>query len=394
MNKAPLPSGPQAPTPISGRMSPLARRMVLSLLAALSLLILPAPAAHAGLTIPSGGAAPLSDYQELVRRATLRASALAAHEYTRALDAVTAVHGPQELRGFTPREVAQRLHRDGWVDPLLPFDFDAAPLVLGQDQRFRPAPEPGAAPEDAPDTDLILKWTQPVRITRELAERGLEDELYAVRWYVLACLAEYPGNGEQALAVLKALLREPLPSMTRAYAQALRPLPLYARLAQGADLPGLDAALARLAADPVLLDARCLGLLLASATGRPFPGADAALVLAQLARNYPVQSLEKEVRGLPADVLNTLADGLRHAWAQPQDRLVALLARFPEHGPSLEALAHALLNRNHPDYSASHRALVRNWEQLTGIDFKGNAEPFLQWYHAHKPMPGPAGTGG
>jgi hypothetical protein len=191
------------------------------------------------------------------------------------MDAVTAVHGPQELRGFTPREVAQRLRRDGWVDPMLPFDFDAAPLILGSDQRFRPAPEPGASPEAAPDTDLILKGTQPERITLDLAERGLEDERYAVRWYVLACLAEYPGNGEQALAVLKALLREPLPSMTRAYAQALRPLPLYARLAQGADLPGLDAALARLASDPVLLDARCLGLLLASATGRPFPDADA-----------------------------------------------------------------------------------------------------------------------
>ncbi|WP_022662089.1 hypothetical protein [Paucidesulfovibrio longus] len=393
MNGAPQANGQGNPAVHRAATDTLRRRSAL-LLSALTLLLLLAAPALAAFSRPAAAPAPLDDYGELVRRASARASALAAHEFTRALDAVTAVHGPQELRGFTPREVIERLRGDGWTDPMLPYDFDAAPLTLGPDQRFRPAPEPGAAPGDETDTDLILKWTEPGRITPELAERGLADERYAVRWYVLSCLAEYPGNGEQALAVLKAFLREPLPSMTRAYARALRPLPLYARLAQGADLPGLDAALARLASDPVLVDARCLGLLLASATGRSFPGADAALVLAQLARDYPVQSLEKEVRGLPADVLNTLADGLRHAWAQPQDRLVALLARFPEHGPSLEALAHALLNRNHPDYSASHRALVRTWEQLTGIDFKGNAEPFLQWYHAHKPMPGPSGAGG
>ncbi|MGE4290784.1 MAG: hypothetical protein AB7E32_01115 [Desulfovibrio sp.] len=332
---------------------------------------------------------PLSDMADLEQTARLRASALAAQEFTRALDAVTAVHGPQDLRGFTPRQAAERLRQEGWTDPLFPFAFDVAPLTLGSDQRFRSALAPVTNPETGTkaDTEQILRETAPGPLAPALAEAGLASERYDVRWYVLASFAEHPGRGTQARALVQALIREPLPALVRAYALALRPLAVFNHLREGADLPGLDTTLARLANDPANLDAQCLGLLLATGTGRPFPGAEATLVLAQLARGYPVQSLEIEVRDLPPSVLETLANGLRQAWAQPQGRLISLLARFPESGPCLEALAHALLNRNHPDYSASHRTLVHTWEQLTGIPFKGNAEPYLQWYHAHKPMP-------
>lgn len=318
-------------------------------------------------------------YDAFVSQAKQRAALLAALEFSRALDAVTAVHGPQDLSAFSARQATDRLRNGGWTDPMLPFDFDATPLALGKDQRFLPVEEPTLAP--------YPEHIPPVRLQSDIWKRGLVDARFFVRWYTLACLSEFPERGAYAHDALTALIREPMPALTRAYAEALKPLTVYPHLASAATIPGMEITIAGLSVSTSPLDSRCLGLLLSTAMGIPFPDPDAGLVLAQLARGYPVQSLELEIRQLPPIVLAELADGLRSAWAQPQDRLISLLARFPESGPCLEALAHALLNRNHANYAASHRTLVHTWEQLTGIAFKGNAEPYLQWYHAHKPMP-------
>lgn len=333
-----------------------------------------------GYTAPLG--APTS-LPELRTYARLRASVLAAEEFTRALDAVIAVHGPQDLRQFSPREAARRLQDGGWIDPGLPFSFDETPLELTSTQRFVSALDPTLTSADLPLLELPA----------ELIGPALEDESAAVRWFILQSLARYPGQGEQARNLLTALAREPESALVRAYAAALSRVPLARRLPEllrEEDFSDTWRALL-VRTD---MDARCLGLLLCAPApgGCPTPSStdkpDAAtLILAQLERNYPVATVEMVVRSLPLPVLDRLCHGLRHAWADPQDRLVALLARFPEHGPALEALAHALLNRNHPAYSASHRMLIQVWEQRTGIPFQGSAEPFLQWYHAHKPMP-------
>lgn len=359
------------------------RGRLLACLALMALLLLAATSGR------SAHAAPPETYPELVRRGERRAAALAAEEFTRALDAVTAMYGPQDLRSFTAKEAAQRLVDNGFTDPYLPFSFDSAPLDLDGRQRFRPAANSALMPEDVPTVPL----------PRQLWEKALADPRYPVRWYALQCLARFPGQGEHARPALLALAREPLPALVRAYARALCAVPVQAPLAEINDFPGRNALVDRLWTSPGL-EERCLALLLASTLppsragfaaatqqGLRDAGLCADLLLAQLDRTYPVQTVEQEVRALGPEVLDRLAHGLRHAWAAPQDRLAALLARFPDHGPALEALAHALLNRNHADYEPSHRALIQIWEQLTGIAFQGTAEPFLQWYHAHKPMP-------
>ena len=317
------------------------------------------------------------DYTSLTHVAQVYTQLLIVDDLNRAMAAVEVLHGPQDVRNLGPEQAVQRLRQGGWLSPFLPQDLSDACLRLDGPARFALCHEPAIA------------RPEPGALPRSLWEPGLRDERVAVRWYVLECLAAFPGQGECAGPALDALAREPLPQLLPAYARLLRNPACGQAVQRIRPAQSVEGLLQRLAENPADLEARCLWLYLSTLlTSGPLK-ADADLILAQLDRGYPVQTLDAALRRLPESVLLELAAELRLGRAQSLGRLAFLLARFPEQGTCLEALVHAFLNRNTPPFESAHRSLVQALEGLTGIPFQGRDQPYLDWYHSHKPQPTP-----
>ena len=303
------------------------------------------------------------------------ASATALTEYNRAMNEARLLHGDFALGKRSAEEVIKELSRQGYVNKRLYFEYN-----------WDPFSRKGYTFSSSLYSDLSLDLAGyfKKRFRGAFLKKGLVDSSFRVRWFVLQCLARRTDITPLKL-VLKAYVFEKREQLLQHYIRLLisdRFVKVALRYKKYPKSVVRRITISVNAARTMYQKAQVLFLAVMFTKERPT--FEIPVVIHQMEQGYSLSYLVKLFKSYPEKWVEEFTVPFKEGYGDQHAKLLTIFSHFPDNPTCLEALAHALENRSTGHFSDLRAKIIKTWQKMTGIEFKGDISPYLAWYEDKK----------
>lgn len=314
-------------------------------------------------------------YKEFKEHCHRWASATALTEYNRAMNEARLLHGDFELGKRSAKEVIKELTRQGYVNKRLYFEYDWDPFS-------RKGYSFSSSRYSNLSLDLAGYFKKKYR--GAFLKKGLVDSSFRVRWYVLQCLARRTDVTPLKI-VLKAYVFEKREQLLQHYIRLLvsdRFVKAALRYNKYPKSVIKRITLSINAARTMYEKAQVLFLAVMFTKERP--KFEIPVVIHQMEQGYSVAYLVKLFQSYPEKWVEEFTIPFKEGYGDQHAKLLTIFSHFADNPTCLAALAHALKNRSTGHFSDLRAKIIKTWQEITGIEFKGDISPYLAWYEEKK----------
>ena len=314
-------------------------------------------------------------YTEFKKDAVYWGSSTMVKELNRVVNHLKIIHGDE----FTPEnfdlsQLINEMKSKNYVDPNVYIDDTRDPVIWKSGKIYSIAYQNS--------TSNKINKNNPYPFEHLYRAMNHENDPY-VKLFALHKLRSHKVSSKVIDAIIKALMSERDEQILRQFVNFLKSDLVYKSLPINLNelSPELfKIRIKRMSNDAQNLEQKSIALFLNLLFSRYLPPLNTSTVMYCMDQNFPEDFLIKVFTKYPQTYLEEFIIPFKKGYGNNFLTLLNTFENFASNKKILEALKHALINRNKGHFSFYQTEILNTWSQITKTTYEGSDSVYLEWY--------------